>query len=60
MWQTVGVVIVHTGAMVVVMGAIAIVIYDYVGLAILRSAWINLDTIWAGALVAAGVLSLVI
>ena len=28
--------------------------------AILRSAWINLDTIWAGALVAAGVLSLAI
>jgi len=43
-----------------VMGAIAIVVYDYVGLAILRSAWVNLDTIWAGALVAAGVLSLVI
>jgi len=60
MWQAVAVVIVHTGAMVVVMGAIAIVVYDYVGLAILRSAWINLDTIWAGALVAAGVLSIVI
>jgi hypothetical protein len=59
-WQAVGVVIVHTGAMVVLMGAIAIVVYDYVGLAILRSAWINLDTIWAGALVAAGVLSFVI
>ena len=59
-WQAAGVVIVHTGAMVLVMGAIAIVVYDYVGLAILRSAWINLDTIWAGALVAAGVLSLVI
>ena len=53
-------VILHTGAMVVVMGAIAILIYDYVGLAILRSAWINLDTIWAGALVAAGLLTLVI
>ena len=60
MWQAVGVVIDHTSAMVLVMGAIAIVVYDYVGLAILRSAWINLDTIWAGALVAAGVLSIVI
>lgn len=59
-WQAVGVVILHTGAMVVVMGAIAILIYDFVGLAILRSAWINLDTIWAGALVAAGVLTLAI
>jgi hypothetical protein len=59
-WQVVAVVILHTGAMVVVMGAIAILIYDFVGLAILRSAWINLDTIWAGALVAAGLLTLVI
>jgi hypothetical protein len=59
-WQAAAVVIVHTGAMVVVMGAIAIVVYDYVGLAILRSAWINLDTIWAGALVAAGVVSLLV
>jgi hypothetical protein len=59
-WQAVGVVILHTGAMVVVMGTIAILIYDFVGLAILRSAWINLDTIWAGALVAAGLLTLVI
>ncbi len=59
-WQAAGVVIVHTGAMVIVMGAIAIVVYDYVGLAILRSAWINLDTIWAGALVAAGLVSLLV
>jgi len=58
--QAIAVVLVHTGAMVVVMGAIAIVVYEKVGLAILRSAWINLDTIWAGALVAAGVLSLII
>jgi hypothetical protein len=59
-WQAVGVVVLHTGAMVLVMGAIAIVVYDFVGLAILRSAWINLDTIWAGALVAAGLVSLLI
>jgi len=51
---------VHTGAMVAVMGTVAILIYEWIGLAILRSAWINLDTIWAGALVAAGVLSLAI
>jgi len=52
------VVLVHTGATFAVMGAIAIVIYDRVGLKILRSAWINLDTVWAGALVTAGLLSL--
>lgn len=54
------VVIIHTGAMLVVMGTVAVLIYDRFGLAILRSAWINLDTIWAFALVAAGLISLVI
>lgn len=58
--QAIAVVLVHTGAMIAVTGAIAIIVYEWVGLAILRSAWINLDTIWAGALVAAGVLSLAI
>ncbi|MDO8434391.1 MAG: hypothetical protein Q7S58_18475 [Candidatus Binatus sp.] len=59
MTQAVAVMLLHTGAMMLTMGAIAIVVYDYVGLAILRSAWINLDMIWAGALVAAGIISLV-
>jgi hypothetical protein len=58
--QAIAVVLLHTGAMIAVTGAIAIVVYEWIGLAILRSAWINLDTIWAGALVAAGVLSLAI
>ena len=52
--------IVHTSAMLIVMGTIAIVIYERVGLAILRSAWINLDVIWASALIAAGALSIFI
>jgi hypothetical protein len=58
--QAIAVVTLHTGALFAVMGAIAVVVYDRVGLAILRSAWINLDTIWAAALIAAGLLSLVI
>jgi hypothetical protein len=58
--QAATVVLLHTGAMLAAMGAIAILVYRYVGLTILRSAWINLDTIWAGALVAAGLLSLTV
>jgi hypothetical protein len=58
--QAIAVMILHTSAMMVTMGAIAIVVYDFVGLKILRSAWINLDMIWAGALVAAGAISLVL
>jgi hypothetical protein len=58
--QAMAVILIHTGAMLVVMGTIATVIYEWVGLSILRSAWINLEGIWAGSLIAAGVLSLVV
>jgi hypothetical protein len=58
--QAIAVVILHTSALLLVMGTIAVVVYDRVGLAILRSAWINLDTIWAVALIAAGLFSLVL
>ena len=58
--QGIAVVLVHTGAMLLVMGTVAIAVYEWVGLQILRSAWINLETIWAVALIAAGLLSLII
>jgi hypothetical protein len=58
--QSAAVVLLHTSAMLIVMGAIAFAVYEWIGLKILRSAWINLDAIWAGALIAAGALSLVI
>jgi len=46
---------VHTLAMLSVTAAIAVAVYEWVGLAILRSAWINVDLIWTAALVVAGV-----
>src|SRR3954466_4299313 len=46
----------HVGAMIAVMGVIAVLIYDRYGLGVLRKAWINLDWVWAGAFVGAGVL----
>jgi hypothetical protein len=49
---------VHTGAMFIVMAAIALLVFDLVGLACLRRAWINLDRVWAGSLVAVGLLTL--
>ncbi|HUN58916.1 MAG TPA: hypothetical protein VMU41_12445 [Candidatus Binataceae bacterium] len=58
--QAITVILVHTGAMLLVMGTVATIVYEWVGLSILRSAWINLEGIWAGALIAAGVLSLVV
>jgi hypothetical protein len=46
---------VHTLAMLVVSAAIALVVYYKVGLAVLRSAWLNLDRVWALALIGAGI-----
>jgi hypothetical protein len=45
---------VHTLALLVVTGAIAVAVYEWVGLAFLRRAWINLDLLWTGALVVTG------
>ena len=49
---------VHVLAMVVVMGAIAFIVYERVGLQILRRAWLNTDQVWAGAFVLAGLVTL--
>jgi hypothetical protein len=51
---------VHTLAMLVVTGAIAVVVYEWVGVAFLRRGWINLDRVWTGALVATGILLIVL
>jgi len=48
----------HVAAMLAVMGAVALMVYDHVGVAVLKKAWINLDALWAGAFVLAGVLTL--
>jgi hypothetical protein len=48
----------HVGAMLAVMAAVALLVYDHVGVNVLKKAWINLDWVWAGAFVLAGVLTL--
>jgi hypothetical protein len=49
---------VHTLAMFAVMAAVAVVVYEKLGLMILKRTWFNVDLIWAGALVVAGVVTL--
>ena len=49
---------VHVAATLAVTGVIAFVVYRWVGLAILRSAWINFDSLWTVALLASGALLL--
>ena len=50
---------VHTAAMFLVMAAAAWIVYRWVGLAVLRSHWINFDLLWAGALLITGGIALV-
>jgi hypothetical protein len=50
-------VLLHVGAMVAVMGVIAVLVYDRWGVSVLRRTWINLDAVWAGAFVVAGALT---
>ncbi|MFC4350868.1 hypothetical protein ACFOW6_04850 [Fodinicurvata halophila] len=45
----------HTLAMLIVAGVIALVVYEWVGLAFLRRGWINVDLVWALALIVTGI-----
>ena len=59
LWIATLAVAVHTLAMLIVTGAIALIVYDWVGLGFLRRGWINLDLAWSLALIATGLLLLV-
>jgi hypothetical protein len=59
-WNGVGAALVHTGGYLLVTGVIAVVVYERVGVRFLRTAWVNLDLIWAIALVVTGLATVVI
>ncbi len=44
----------HVTVMLATMGVVALVVYERVGLAVLRRAWLNLDLAWAGILLLSG------
>jgi hypothetical protein len=48
----------HGAGYLVVTAALAAVVFEKVGLGLLRRAWVNLDTIWAVALIVTGLLTL--
>ncbi|MDG4819120.1 hypothetical protein O7628_26870 [Micromonospora sp. WMMD956] len=50
---------VHTVAMFGVALAAAVAVYEVLGVGVLRRAWFNVDRLWAGVLVAAGLVTLV-
>jgi hypothetical protein len=55
-----GAVLIHTAAMIAVAGAIAFVVYEFVGVGVIRRGWLNLDRLWAYALGAGAAATLLI
>jgi hypothetical protein len=54
-WSGLAAAAVHAAGYLLVTGAIAAVVYERIGLRFLRSAWVNLDLLWAAALLATGI-----
>ena len=51
---------IHTAGYLLVTALVAAIIYEKIGLAVLRKAWVNMDLIWAGTLVLTGLLTLTV
>jgi len=49
----------HTAGYLVVTAAVALLVFEKLGLALLRSAWFNLDFVWAVALIVTGCAALI-
>jgi len=46
---------VHTVGMLTMMAGVALLVYDHLGVAVLRRSWLNVDLVWWIALITAGV-----
>jgi hypothetical protein len=57
--QALAAVAVHSGAMLATTLVVALVVYDWLSVAVLRRTWLNLDLVWAVALAGVGVALLV-
>jgi hypothetical protein len=57
--QTTIAVILHVGAMLGVMTIVALLVYDRLGVSILRRTWVNSDYLWAASFIAAGAITLI-
>jgi hypothetical protein len=60
LWLALAAVGVHTMAMLLVTGMIAIMTYEWLGVGVLRRGWINFDVLWTIVLLAAGALLLLV
>jgi hypothetical protein len=56
--QAVAAASIHVAAMLLVMGIVSVLVYEKVGLRILRRGWFNLDLGWSFVLIASGALTM--
>jgi len=49
---------IHVAAMLFVMGVVSVVVYEKVGLRILRRGWVNMDLGWSFVMIASGAITL--
>ena len=54
-WSGAEAALIHTAGYLLVTGVIAVTVYEKVGVRFLRSLWVNLDLVWAVALIVTGV-----
>lgn len=50
----------HTAAMLAAAATVALIVYYKLGLALLRKSWLNLDYVWAAAMIGSGVITLLL
>lgn len=50
------VIAIHTLGYLLIMGIVAVIVYEKLGLRLLKKAWFNMDVIWAFALIVSGML----
>lgn len=59
-WSGTVAALVHTAGYLLMTGLIAVFVYEKLGTRFLRTAWVNLDLIWAVALIVTGVASVMV
>ena len=50
----------HSAGYLAVTALVAVVVFERIGVGILRRAWFNLDLVWSAALIATGTLALIL
>ena len=59
LWPTIVATALHAAGYLGITGILSLVVFEKVGVGLLRNAWLNTDVMWAAALVVTGLLTFV-